>query len=230
MAKRVLIVLTSQGTLGPSDNKTGFWLEELATPYYVLVDNGIDVTLASPRGGLPPVDPKSLDEQSQTPASRRFDKDADAQQALHNTVRLADITVDDYDAVFFPGGHGPMWDLASDADNAALVSGFYQAGKPVAAVCHGPAALTGAVDARGESILRGRKVTAFSNSEERAVELDAVVPFLLQDRLQTLGADYASGDDWGAFVQVDGKLVTGQNPASSEQAARELLQLLTQGA
>ena len=227
MSKKILIVVTSHEPLGTTGEKTGFWLEELATPYYAFTDKGYEVVLASPAGGRPPMDPTSAQPESQTQATNRFENDPAAQAALESTIRLFGLDANEYDAIFFPGGHGPMWDLATDETTAALISSFYQAGKPVGAVCHGPAALTKAVDKNGSSIISGKKVTGFSNTEETAVGLEKVVPFLLEDRLKELGADYSCGEDWGRHVVVDGNIVTGQNPASSKGAAAAIIDLLS---
>jgi putative intracellular protease/amidase len=221
----VLIVLTSHDLLGETGEPTGFWLEELASPYYRFLDAGARVTLASPKGGRPPLDPKSSAEGFQTDATRRFEADARAMEELGCTVRLAEVDAGDFDAVFYPGGHGPLWDLAVDADSIALVEAFLASKKPVAAVCHAPAALVGVKGADGRPLAAGKRMTAFSNSEEIAVELNEVVPFLLEDRLTELGAAYEKGEDWSPHVVVDGLLVTGQNPASSEGVADALLEL-----
>jgi putative intracellular protease/amidase len=222
----ILMVLTSHDTLGDTGEKTGFWLEEFAAPYYLLRDAGATITLASPQGGQPPLDPKSDGEDFQTAATRRFKEDADAQQALAATVKLAEIKADGFDGVFYPGGHGPLWDLAEDADSKALIEAFAAADRPVAAVCHAPAVFRLTLGTDGKPLVSGRRVTAFSNSEEAAVGLTDVVPFLLEDMLAANGASYEKGDDWGSFVVVDGKLVTGQNPGSSEATAQALLDLL----
>lgn len=225
MSKNVLIVLTSHAELGDTGNKTGFWLEELASPYYAFSDAGWQAILASPLGGLPPVDPTSETDEWQTPSSRRFAADQEAMSALQNTLVLEDVKDEEYDAIFFPGGHGPMWDLARDCTVAGLVAGFMAAGKPVGAVCHGPAALVGAVNKNGEPAVQNHRLTGFTNSEEAGVGLSDVVPFLLADKLAELGAHYMSGPDWESHVVVDGNLVTGQNPASSEATAQALMAL-----
>ena len=225
--KKVLMVLTSHDKLGDTGKKTGFWLEELASPYYAFKDAGLDVTLASPKGGSPPLDPKSSASDAQTAATKRFNDDPAAQKALAKTTPIAGVRADDFDALFFPGGHGPMWDLASDDDVAKLTSKFHATAKPVGAVCHGPAALTRAVDEKGVSILKGKRVTGFTNTEEEAVGLTKIVPFLLEDKMTALGGTYQRGPDWASHVVVDGLLVTGQNPASSEDAARKLVGLLS---
>ena len=223
---KIALILTSHDQLGDTGRKTGFWLEEFAAPYYVFKDAGADITLASPKGGQPPLDPKSDEPDAQTAATERFKKDADSQAALANTVKLADISADDYDAVFYPGGHGPLWDLAEDANSIALIETMYAAGKPVAAVCHAPAVLRHASAKDGSPLVRNKTVTGFSNSEEEAVQLSQVVPFLLEDELKAKGANYSKADDWHPHTVVDGMLITGQNPASSEPAAEALLAML----
>ena len=219
----VLMVLTSHDRLGNTGHPTGFWVEEFAAPYYVLADAGVTLTLASPAGGQPPVDPKSALPEFQTDATRRFDADPALKARLAGTVRLAGLKADDFDAVFYPGGHGPLWDLATDPDSVALIEDFVRQGKPVAAVCHAPAVLLRTRTAEGQPLVAGRQVTGFSNSEEDAVGLSAVVPFLLETALRAEGADYRKGPDWGSFVVEDGLLITGQNPASSASAAQCLL-------
>lgn len=224
--KKILMVLTSHDELGTTGKKTGFWLEEFAAPYYTFVDAGAEVTLASPKGGQPPLDPMSDQPDAQTDDTRRFRNDDEAQQRLATTKKLADIDAADFDAVFIPGGHGPMWDLSTDTTSSTLLAAFFAADKPVGSVCHGPAALVGVTDDDGTSYLDGKHVTAFTNSEEEGVGLTEVVPFSLEDRLTSLAGTFEHGDDWGAFVVTDGTLVTGQNPASSAPAAEALLQLL----
>ena len=219
----VLMVLTSHDRLGNTGHPTGFWVEEFAAPYYVLADAGVTLTLASPAGGQPPVDPKSALPEFQTDATRRFDADPALKARLAGTVRLAGLKADDFDAVFYPGGHGPLWDLATDPDSVALIEDFVRQGKPVAAVCHAPAVLLRTRTAEGQPLVAGRQVTGFSNSGEDAVGLSAVVPFLLETALRAEGADYRKGPDWGSFVVEDGLLITGQNPASSASAAQCLL-------
>ena len=223
---KVLIVLTSHDNLGDTGNKTGFWLEEFASPYYRLKDAGAQLTLASPSGGQPPLDPKSNEPDAQTEATKRFDKDPAARKDLATTAKLADMKVEDFDAVFYPGGHGPLWDLYSDADSISLIEGFIAAGKPVAAVCHAPAVLLKARTPGGEPLVHGKQVTGFSNSEEAAVGLTDVVPYLLEDQLIASGGVYQKGDDWNPLVVVDGLVITGQNPASSEAVAGALLDAL----
>ena len=226
---KILIVLTSHAQLGDTGKQTGFWLEEFAAPYYVFKDAGADIVLASPKGGQPPLDPKSDAPDAQTEMTRRFGGDEEAQALLANTHTLAELVADEFDAVFYPGGHGPLWDLAGDPASIALIESFIKAGKPVAAVCHAPAALVEVRGEDGEPLVKGKRVTGFTNTEEEAVQLTEVVPFLLEDRLKALGAHYSKGPDWAPYVLTDGLLVTGQNPASSEQAARQLLGLLEAG-
>ena len=223
----VLMVLTSHDQLGDTGEKTGFWLEEFAAPYYELADAGATITLASPAGGQPPLDPRSDAPEAQTDATRRFRDDPDAQAALANTTKLIDVSAAPFDAVFYPGGHGPMWDMPDNATSIALIEAFVAADKPVAAVCHAPIALKNVRTTDGELLVKGRDVTGFSNSEEAAVGLTDVVPELLEDVLKADGANYRKGDeDFAPYVVVDGKLVTGQNPASSAPAATKLLGLL----
>ncbi|KGJ13688.1 type 1 glutamine amidotransferase domain-containing protein [Paracoccus sanguinis] len=222
----ILMVLTSHDQLGDTGKKTGFWLEEFAAPYYVFKDAGASVTLASPKGGQPPLDPKSDAADAQTDATRRFKDDADAQAQLASTKRLSEVTIDGFDAVFFPGGHGPLWDLAEDADARRLIEGFAAADRPVGAVCHAPAVFRHTQGPDGKPLVSGRRVTGFTNTEEDGVGLTDVVPFLVEDMLKANGGTYEKGADWASFVLTDGKLVTGQNPASSEDAAKALLKLL----
>lgn len=226
---KVLIVLTSHDQLGDTGAKTGFWLEEFAAPYYVLKDAGTAITLASPKGGQPPLDPKSEVSEFQTELTKRFRADPAAQAELANTKMLADVSVDAFDAVFYPGGHGPMWDMPDNARSIALIEAFVKADKPVGAVCHAPVALVNVRGKDGEYLVKGRRVTGFTNTEEEAVGLTAVVPFLLEDRLKERGGLFSKGADWAPYVQVDGRLVTGQNPASSGPAAEALLKLLRAG-
>ena len=223
---KILMVLTSHDELGNTGRKTGFWLEEFAAPYYVFKDAGAEITLASPKGGQPPLDPKSAEKDFQTPATGRFNNDPAAQAALAQTVALKTVAADDYDAIFYPGGHGPLWDLAEDKDSIALIEATYRKGKPVAAVCHAPGVLRHVRAADGTPLVQGKGVTGFTNSEEAAVGLTEVVPFLVEDELRKIGGNYSKGADWQPYFIVDGKLVTGQNPASSEPAARALLKLL----
>lgn len=224
---KILMVLTSHDILGSTGRKTGFWLEEFAAPYYVFHDAGVELTLASPKGGQPPIDPKSDLPENQTPAMTRFKADPAAQEELAHTVKLADATSDGFDAVFYPGGHGPMWDLVDNPTSIALIESFYNSGKPVAAVCHAPAVLH-RVTYRGAPIVQGKRVTGFANSEEEAVQLTHVVPFLVEDELKRLGGIYEKVADWQSFAITDGRLITGQNPASSTAGAQELLKLLVE--
>ncbi|MNO51087.1 putative cysteine protease YraA [compost metagenome] len=221
----ILMVLTSHDQLGNTGKKTGFWLEEFAAPYYVFKDAGATLTLASPKGGQPPLDPKSDEPDAQTDATKRFNQDPEAQQALATTLKLSQVRAQDYDAVFYPGGHGPLWDLAEDRDSIGLIEALYAAGKPVAAVCHAPAVFRH-TQVQGQPLVKGKQVTGFTNSEEDAVGLTAVVPFLVEDMLKGNGGEYSKGADWQPHVLTDGHLITGQNPASSEQAAHATLQLL----
>jgi len=222
---KIVMVLTSHDQLGNTGRKTGFWLEEFAAPYFVFRDASVELTLASPKGGQPPVDPKSDLPENQTPAMARFKKDEIAQKALAHTVRLADVKADDFDTVFYPGGHGPMWDLAESPVSKALIESFYNSGKPIALVCHAPGVLRH-VTYKGEPLVKDKHVTGFTNGEEEAVELTKVVPFLVEDELLRLGAIYEKVRNWQPFSIVDGRLVTGQNPASSSSAAQALLKLL----
>lgn len=223
---KILMVLTSHDELGDTGKKTGFWLEEFAAPFYVLRDAGAQITLASPIGGQPPLDPTSDAEEAQTDATRRFKQDEQAQKELASTVKLSEVDADGFDAVFYPGGHGPMWDLAESADSRRLLERFAATARPIGAVCHAPAIFRHVENGRGEPLVRGRRLTGFTNSEEEAAGLTEVVPFLVEDMLRQKGANYEKGEDWAEKVVVDGNLVTGQNPASSEGAARELLALL----
>ena len=222
----ILMILTSHSELGDTGHKTGFWLEEFAAPYYVLKDAGHDITLASPKGGQPPLDPKSDAPDAQTDATRRFKADPTAQDQLARTERLAEIDPTMFDGVFYPGGHGPMWDLAEDADSKALIKETLAAGKPVALVCHAPAALKNVTTPEGAPLVRGKRVTGFTNGEEAAVGLTDVVPFLLEEMLKAKGADYSKAGDFQSYVVADGLLITGQNPASSGPAAEALLKAL----
>jgi putative intracellular protease/amidase len=223
---KILMVLTSHDKLGNTGEKTGFWLEEFAAPYYVFKDAGVSITLASPLGGQPPLDPKSDDPGSQTAATLRFKEDTAAQAVLATTLKLNEIAAADFDAVFYPGGHGPLWDLAEDASSIALIETMLAAGKPVAAVCHAPAVLRHPKAADGSSVVHGKQVTGFTNTEEDAVGLTEVVPFLVEDMLAANGGVYSKAADWQPYVITDGLLVTGQNPASSEPAAHALMALL----
>ena len=224
--KHVLFVLTSHDTLGDTGHKTGFWVEEFAAPYYLLADAGVQITLASPKGGYPPIDPKSADPAFSTPTTERFNADTALQAKLSQTLPLTGITASDFDAVFYPGGHGPLWDLATDKHSLALIAATIGAGKPVAAVCHAPAVLINAQNADGSPLVAGRHVTGFSNSEEAAVGLTDIVPLLVEDALKARGGLYVKADDWASHVVEDGLLITGQNPASSEAVAHALLQRL----
>lgn len=223
---KILMVLTSHDQLGDTGHKTGFWLEEFAAPYYALKDAGAEIVVVSPKGGQPPLDPKSDAEDAQSDDTRRFKTDADAQAVLGATLKLADVKADDFDAVFYPGGHGPLWDLANDPVSVGLIEAFGAAGKPTGFVCHAPGVLKDVKGADGEPLVKGRAVTGFTNSEEEAVGLTRVVPFLVEDVLVAKGGRYSSGADWGSYVLTDGALVTGQNPASSREAAEALLALL----
>jgi putative intracellular protease/amidase len=223
---KVLMVMTSHDQLGETGKKTGFWLEEFAAPYYTLKDAGADVTVVSPLGGQPPLDPKSDAPDAQTDATRRFKADAAAQSVLASTGKLAEVKAADYDAVFYPGGHGPLWDLAEDKASIALIEAMAAAGKPVAAVCHAPGVLRHVKAADGSPLVKGKRVTGFTNTEEEAVGLTAVVPFLVEDMLKENGGEYSKGPDWHSYVLTDGKLITGQNPASSEEGAKALIKLL----
>lgn len=224
---KILMVLTSHERLADTGKKTGFWLEEFAAPYYTFLDAGYDITLASPAGGQPPLDPKSDEPAAQTDATRRFKDDKDAQNKLDHTKKLAEVQASDFDAVFYPGGHGPLWDLAISLDSIALIEDFNAQQKPIAFVCHAPAALKN-VKSGDDYLVKAKKVTGFSNSEEKEVGLYDDVPFLLEDMLKDRGAHYDKGADWSSFVITDGNLVTGQNPASSEATAKALLKLLDQ--
>lgn len=224
---KILVVLTSHDQLGDTGRKTGFWLEEFAAPYFVFKDAGVEMTLASPKGGQPPLDPKSDDPDSQTEATRRFRKDNEVQAALANTAKLSTVSAADYDALFYPGGHGPLWDLAEDPQSISLIETMYAAGKPVAAVCHAPGVLCHAKAPDGSPLVRDKPVTGFANSEEAAVGLTEVVPFLVEDMLKKNGGKYSKGPDWQSYVVVAASLITGQNPASSEAAAKALLSRLS---
>lgn len=224
--KKVLFVLTSHDQLGNTGEKTGFWIEEFAAPYYILKDKNVIITLASPKGGQPPIDPKSEGENFQTPATKRFNNDKETQTLLANTLKLATINEADYDAVFYPGGHGPLWDLSEDPNSIKLIESFYNNNKPVAAVCHAPAVFKNTKNTDGTPLVKGKKVTGFTNSEEAAVQLTDVVPFLVEDMLKKNGGIFSKGDDWSSYAVKDGLLITGQNPASSEKVAELLLSAL----
>jgi len=223
---KILMVLTSHDELGTTGKKTGFWLEELAAPYYAFLDAGAEITLASPKGGQPPLDPKSDEPDSQTDETRRFHDDSAAQAALASTVRLDTVNQETFDAVFYPGGHGPLWDLANDKHSISLIEQTLQAGKPVALVCHAPGVLRDVKNADGTPLVKGRKVTGFTNSEEEGVGLTDVVPFLVEDVLKQNGGLYSRGDDWQSYTVQDGLLITGQNPGSSAETAKVLLSTL----
>ena len=224
--KKVLFVLTSHEDLGNTGHKTGFWIEEFAAPYYLLKDKGIEITLTSPKGGQPPIDPKSNEPDFQTPATVRFNKDKETQDILAKTIKLANVNQADYDAVFYPGGHGPLWDLAEDKNSIALIESFYNSNKPVSAVCHAPAVFKHTKNSNGTPLVKGKKVTGFSNTEEEAVQLTNIVPFLVEDMLKDNGAEYSKVEDWNPYAIEDGLLITGQNPASSESVAELLLKRL----
>jgi putative intracellular protease/amidase len=223
---KILMVLTSHNVLGKTGRPTGFWLEEFAAPYYVFTDAGVEVTLASPKGGQPPIDPKSDLPENQTDAMTRFKRDPKTQEVLAHTVKLKDVGAEDYDTVFYSGGHGPMWDLTDDPVSISLIEAFWNAGKPVAAVCHAPGVLH-KVTIDGQPLVKGKRVTGFANSEEEAVHLTNVVPFLVEDELRRLGGRYQKAADWQSFVITDGRLVTGQNPASSAAGATAPLKLVS---
>ena len=223
---KILMVLTSHDTLGNTGRKTGFWLEELAAPYYAFKDAGHEITLASPKGGQPPLDPKSNEPGFQTELTRRFEADAAAKAELASTKRLDSVSAQEFDTVFYPGGHGPLWDLAEDPNSIKLIEAFYAANKPVALVCHAPGVLRHVKAPDGKPLVQGKKVTGFTNSEEEAVGLTDVVPFLVEDELKAKGGNYSKGGDWQPYVLTDGLLLTGQNPASSGPAAKALLELV----
>ncbi|EPR69610.1 type 1 glutamine amidotransferase domain-containing protein [Cyclobacterium qasimii] len=224
---KVLFVLTSHDKLGETGEKTGFWIEEFAAPYYLLKDNGISITLASPKGGQPPIDPKSTEPDFQTASTKRFNEDKETQETLSSTLKLETVNQADYDAVFYPGGHGPLWDLAEDKNSIALIEDFIKNNKPVAAVCHAPAIFKHTKNADGTPLVSGKKVTGFTNGEEEGVQLTDIVPFLVEDMLKSNGGIYSKGDDWASYAVEDGLLITGQNPASSELAAELLLKRLS---
>lgn len=223
---KMLMVLTSHDRLGNTNQKTGFWLEEFVAPYYVFKDNGCQITLASPAGGKPPVDPKSAAAELQSAAIKRFYNDDEAQELLAHTQRFDTLSPEEFDGLFYPGGHGPLWDLAEDIDSIALIEAFDRREKPIGFVCHAPGALRQVKNSEGEPIVQGKRVTGFSNSEESLVQLTEVVPFMVQDMLKTLGGRYSKGDNWSSHIEVDGNLVTGQNPASSVAAAEAIIKLL----
>ena len=223
---KILMVLTSHDKLGDTGKKTGFWLEEFTAPYYIFKDAGATITLASPKGGQPPLDPKSDEEDAQTDATKRLKSDTDAQMSLANTTKLSNVDANDFDAVFYPGGHGPLWDLAEDKNSIALIEAMWAADKPVAAVCHAPGVLRHAKSASGRPLVQDKKVTGFTNTEEEASGLTDIVPFLVEDMLKKNGGNYSKAGDWESYVVSDGLLITGQNPASSGPAAKLLLEKL----
>jgi putative intracellular protease/amidase len=223
---KILMVLTSHSELGNTGKKTGFWIEEFAAPYYVFIDAGASITIASPKGGQPPIDPSSDTTENQTPAVIRFKADNNLQKILSETHLLSTIVADEYDGIFYPGGHGPLWDLTNDADSINLIEHFWNSKKPIAAVCHAPSVLLNVKDEEGTYLIKGKKITGFTNSEEAAVGLTEVVPFLLENELKNKGGIYSKKEDWASYVVKDGTLITGQNPASSEDAAKELIRAL----
>ena len=223
---KILIVLTSHSQLGTTDGKTGFWIEEFAAPYYLFQEAGATITLASQNGGQPPIDPKSDAPENQTPATIRYKADSNLLDLMANTIKLENISSDDFDAVFYPGGHGPLWDLATNKKSIELLEEFWDAKKPIATVCHSPSVLVNVKDEDGNYLIKGKKVTGFSNTEEVAVKLDKIVPFMLEDELKMKGGIYSKNDDWTSNVVTDGLLITGQNPQSSEGVAKELLAIL----
>lgn len=224
---KVLFVLTSHDQLGSTGKKTGFWIEEFATPYYFFKDKGIEIVIATPKGGQAPIDPKSNEPDFQTESTKRYFMDTQAQVALSKTAKLSSVNHKEFDAVFYPGGHGPMWDLANDKNSIALIQSFYDQKKPIAFVCHGPAALVNVKTKEGSYLIAGKKLTSFCNSEEDAVQLTAVVPFSLENKIKERGANYQKGKDWSSFTVVDGLLLTGQNPQSSEEVAQKLFDMIT---
>ncbi|WP_299257688.1 type 1 glutamine amidotransferase domain-containing protein [uncultured Aquimarina sp.] len=223
---KFLFVLTSHDKLGDTGEKTGFWIEEFAAPYYYLADKGAEIILASPKGGQPPIDPSSDKPENQTEATKRFHDDKKLQEKLSKTLQLSKINEEDYDAIFYPGGHGPLWDLANDKDSIKLLQSFYESNKPTGLVCHAPAALKNVKTSNGEFLVKGKSVTGFTNSEEAAVQLTDVVPFLVEDMLKDNGGKYSKADDWQSYSVQDGNLITGQNPASSEEVAEKLFNML----
>ncbi len=223
---KILIVLTSHSQLGNSEGKTGFWIEEFATPYYIFKEAGAEIVLASPKGGQPPIDPKSDAPENQTEATLRYKNDTDLLGLMANTKKLEDISSDDFDALFYPGGHGPLWDLVTNKYSIALIEEFWDSKKPIATVCHSPSVLLNVKDENGDYLVKGKKVTGFSNTEEKAVKLEKIVPFLLEDELKKKGGIYSKKEDWSSYFVKDGLLITGQNPGSSEAVAKELLAVL----
>jgi putative intracellular protease/amidase len=223
---KILMVLTSHSELGNTGKKTGFWIEEFAAPYYTFKEAGAAVTIASPKGGQPPIDPTSDKPENQTPATVRFKADEDLQHLLAGTKKLSDVLANDFDGVFYPGGHGPLWDLTNDADSIKLIQDFWSSKKPVVAVCHAPSVLLNVMDENGEPLVKGKQVTGFTNEEEEAVQLTEIVPFLLEDELKKKGGIYSKKENWVSYIVKDGQLITGQNPASSEAAAKEMIAAL----
>ncbi len=223
---KILIILTSHAKLGNTDNKTGFWIEEFANPYYIFQEAGAEITIASPKGGQPPIDPKSDTPENQTEATKRYKNDSNLLALMANTKKLTEVSEDEFDAVFYPGGHGPLWDLTTDKDSIGLIENFWDSKKPIAVVCHAPSVLLNAKDENGDFLIKGKKVTGFSNTEEKAVQLENIVPFMLEDELKNKGGIYSKKEDWASYVVKDGLLITGQNPRSSEAVANELIQLL----
>lgn len=223
---KILFVLTSHDTLGDTGKKTGFWIEEFANPYYSLMDKGVDITIATPKGGKAPIDPSSNTDDAQTEATKRYWDDKEAQERIANTKVLSEMNASDFDAVFYPGGHGPLWDLANDATSIKLIETFNEQKKPIAFVCHAPAALKNVKGKDGSPLVKGKKVTGFTNSEEKAVQLTDVVPFLVEDMLKENGGIYSKKEDWAVYAIQEGNLITGQNPASSELVAEKLLAAL----
>ncbi|SBS26706.1 Molecular chaperone Hsp31 and glyoxalase 3 [Marinomonas spartinae] len=220
---KILVVLTSHSEMGNTGHKTGFWVEEFAAPYYAFVDAAAEVTVATPKGGQAPIDPNSEAPDAQTEATKRFYEDKIAQDVIANTHKLSDMKQDDFDAIFYPGGHGPLWDLTNNEESIALIESFIQANKPISSVCHAPSAFLNIKDSKGDYFIKGKVVTGFTNSEEAAVQLTDVVPFLLEDEMKKRGADYQNADSWTPFAVQDGLMITGQNPASSELVAEKLL-------
>ncbi len=223
---KVLMVLTSHDKLGETGKKTGFWIEEFATPYYFLKDKGVNITIATPKGGQAPIDPKSNDPSFQTDATKRYFEDTEAQKQIKNTVKLSSVNENKYDAVFYPGGHGPLWDLANDKHSIALLESFNRSKKPMALICHAPSALKYVKGENGNLLVKGKRVAGFSNSEEEAVKLTKVIPFLVEDMLTENGGIYEKGPDWSSFVVKEGNLITGQNPQSSKEAAELLYKMI----
>lgn len=222
----ILVVLTSHDQLGETGEKTGFWLEEFTTPYYIFLDAGVHITLASPAGGMPPIDPRSMADDAQTESTRRFLNDDKSNDLLANTVKLSEVEANDFDAIFYPGGHGPLWDLVDNKDSIRLIESFWSQGKPVSAVCHAPAVLLNAHNSKGELIIKDKNVTGFTNNEETAIGLADKVPFLLESELIAKGGTYSKADNFESHIQIDGKLITGQNPASAANVAKALIEMM----